>query len=285
MAPAKLHAQLTIDGAAPARSPSSPSTAASARCASRSTGRPMPTPIAFTRRRPARLDGKLEADDGKIAAGMLGLDRVVAVNAGPGALTLKASGQAGGDMKIDGKLSAGGLEASASGTARLFADTPSAALTCNDHAAPMRRRYVAAYAARLPVTFAGNVGLTSQRLALSDINAKVAGAALRGKLALRWLRRAACKARSTPTISMRRAWSPRPSACRRRQRRNGLVLVERTVRRAVCSAIMPAQIALQGAARRFAAAADGARISRNFAFRQQRIAFDDMTGRRRRRAS
>ena len=59
---------------------------------------------------------------------MLGLDRVLAVDAGPGALTLNASGPARGEWRLDGKLTAGGLEASASGTARLFADNPSAAL-------------------------------------------------------------------------------------------------------------------------------------------------------------
>ena len=72
---------------------------------------------------------------------MLGLDRVLAVDAGPGSLTLKSSGPARGEWRIDGKLTAGGLEAGASGTARPFADNPTAALRATiarADAAPLR---------------------------------------------------------------------------------------------------------------------------------------------------
>ena len=107
---------------------------------------------------------------------MLGLDRVVAVDAGPGALTLKTSGPARGAWRIDGKLTAGGLEASASGTARPFADNPSAALRATivrADAAPLRGAGGAR--AALPVSFAGNIALAGKDLTLDDINATVAG--------------------------------------------------------------------------------------------------------------
>ena len=64
----------------------------------------------------------------KALVAMLGLDRVVAVDAGPGALTVNASGPARGELRLDGRLTAGGLEANVNGTARPFADNPSAAL-------------------------------------------------------------------------------------------------------------------------------------------------------------
>jgi len=182
MAPAKLHAQFTIDGAAPA-------TVAKLAI----DGRLGQVRVALNSQVHAdaialnagdlRLDGKLEAGDGRLLTAMLGLDRVLAVGAGPGSLIFETSGPARGDWLINGRLTAGGLAVSASGTARPFADNPSLALraiVARADAAPLRGGTRAA----LPVTFAGNIALNAKGLTLSDINATVAGAAVRGKLGL-----------------------------------------------------------------------------------------------------
>src|SRR5450756_1164096 len=103
---------------------------------------------------------------GKALVAVLGLDRVLAVDAGPGSLTLKTSGPARGEWRIDGKLTAGGLEASASGTAYPFADNPTAALRATiarADVAPLR----GGERASLPITFAGDVALTTRDLTLS----------------------------------------------------------------------------------------------------------------------
>ncbi|HEY1473347.1 MAG TPA: AsmA-like C-terminal region-containing protein [Pseudolabrys sp.] len=181
MAPARLHAQFNIDGAAPALAKLAiDGSLGKVRIAL--TGAANADAVALSAG-DLRLDGRLEADDGRMLIAMLGLERVLAVDAGPGSLTLKANGPAYGEWRIDGRLAAGGLEASASGSARPFADSPAAAL----HAtigrvdlAPVR----AGARASLPVTFAGDVALTGKDLTLSDIDATVAGAAMRGKLAL-----------------------------------------------------------------------------------------------------
>ncbi len=181
MAPAKLHAQLAIDGASPTVAKLAiDGNLGKVRVAL--NGQANANAIAFTAG-DIKLDGKLEADDGKILTAMFGLDRVLEVNAGPGALTLTANGPAGGELKIDGKLTAGGLDAGASGTAKLFTDAPSAALRLTimrADAGPLR----GGARAPLPVIFTGNVALTAKDLTLSDINATVAGASLRGKLGL-----------------------------------------------------------------------------------------------------
>ncbi|HEY7998983.1 MAG TPA: AsmA-like C-terminal region-containing protein, partial [Pseudolabrys sp.] len=181
MAPAKLHAQLTIDGATPAVAKLAiDGNLGKVRVAL--TGQANADAIAFTAG-DIKLEGKLEADDGKILVAMLGLDPVLAVDAGPGALTLTANGPARGELKIDGKLTGGGLDAGATGSAKLFTDTPSAALRLTilrADAGPLR----GGARAPLPVTFAGNVALTAKDVTLSDINATVAGATLRGKLGL-----------------------------------------------------------------------------------------------------
>ncbi|MGC1695755.1 MAG: hypothetical protein WA743_10835, partial [Pseudolabrys sp.] len=181
MAPAKLHAQLTIDGAAPAVAKLAiDGNLGKVRVAL--SGQANTDAIAFTAG-DLKLDGKLEADDGKTLLAMLDLDRVLVVDTGPGTLTLKANGPARGDLKIDGRLTAGGLDAGASGSAKLFTDAPSAALRLTilrADAGPLR----GGARAPLPVTFAGNVALTAKEVTLSDINATIAGATLRGKLGL-----------------------------------------------------------------------------------------------------
>ncbi len=127
MAPAKLHAQFTLDGAAPATIAKLAIDGSLGKVRVALAGEAKADAIALSTG-DLRLDGKLEADDGKLLVALLGLDRMLAVEAGPGTLTLKASGPARGEWRIDSKLTAGGLEASASGTARPFADNPSAAL-------------------------------------------------------------------------------------------------------------------------------------------------------------
>ena len=182
MAPAKLHAQFTIDGAAPAPIAKLSIDGSLGKVRVALTGEANADPIALSAG-DLRLDGKLEADDGKALVAMLGLDRVLAVDAGPASLTLKTCGPARGEWRIDGKLTAGGLEAGASGTVQPFADNPTAALRATiarADAAPLRGGERAA----LPITFAGDVALTAKDLTLSDIDASVAGAAIRGKLAL-----------------------------------------------------------------------------------------------------
>ena len=179
MAPAKLHAQFTVDGAKPAVAKLAiDGSLGKVRIAL--NGQADADPVTF-RAGEVKFDGKLEAGDGKALVAMLGLDKVLAVDGGPGALTLKANGPARGQWRLDGKLSAGGLEASASGTAQPFADNPSAALRATIARADMAPLRGNTHAP-LPVTFAGNVALTSNNLTLSEIDASIAGSALRGKL-------------------------------------------------------------------------------------------------------
>jgi large subunit ribosomal protein L24 len=180
LAPAKLHAQFTIDGAAPAVAKLTIG-GSLGRVRVALDGQANADPIAL-RAGDMKFDAELEADDGKALLVMLGFDKLLAAGPGPGALTLKSSGPPSGQWRIDAKLTAGGLEAGASGTASPFAENPAAALhatIARADVAPLRRSGSGA----LPLTFAGNIALTAKDLTLSDIDASVAGAALRGKLA------------------------------------------------------------------------------------------------------
>ena len=75
----------------------------------------------LARLRSARVDlgGDIEARDGAALIGLLGLERFVAVDKGAGRITATARGAFDGDMTVDGRLVADGLDASAKGQMRL----------------------------------------------------------------------------------------------------------------------------------------------------------------------
>ena len=184
MAPAKLHAELTMQGASPPARAKLAVEGNLGKVRLALTGETSGDLIAL-KAGDVQLAGKLSADDGKLLVAMLGLDRIVAADSGPGALTFDASGPMRGALRVSAALKAGGLQANATGSASLFADNPSATLRAAVvHADIAPLRGAGAGQAALPITFAGRIALAGKDLALDDIEATVAGTALRGKLGL-----------------------------------------------------------------------------------------------------
>lgn len=182
MAPATLHGQFALQGAAAATQGkvAIEGNLGGVKLALNGQGK---IDVAALKAGDVQVDGKLSADDGKALTAMLGLDGVVAVAPGPGTVTFVARGPAQGEMRIDAKLIAGGLEGNAAGTAKPFAASPSADIRLSvlrADAAPLRR----AQGPTLPVTFAGRLQLANDMLTLSDINAAVAGETVRGRVAV-----------------------------------------------------------------------------------------------------
>jgi uncharacterized protein involved in outer membrane biogenesis len=182
MAPAKLRARLTIDGAnaATVAKLGIDGSLGKVRVAMNAQG--SADPLAFSAG-DMKLDGKFDADDGKALIALLGLGRTVAVESGAGSLTVKASGPAGGDMQIESRLTAGGLDATIAGAAKLFGDGRTAALRATilrADIAPLRGPGGAQ--PPLPITLASRIALSANDLSLADINATIGGASLRGKL-------------------------------------------------------------------------------------------------------
>ncbi|MFA6264581.1 MAG: AsmA-like C-terminal region-containing protein, partial [Pseudolabrys sp.] len=185
MAPAKLQAKLTIEGTAPSANAklSVDGRLGKVRLALNAQGA---ADAQVLSRGDLKIDGKLDADDGKMLLTMLGLDGSLAIEPGPGALTLALNGPASGDLRVDARLTAKGLEARATGTARPFAASPTASLRANivrANAAPLRGPTNDDRAA-LPVTFDGRVALSGDELSISDASASIGGTAVRGKLAM-----------------------------------------------------------------------------------------------------
>ncbi len=133
-----------------------------------------------------RLDGKLDTDDGAKLADLLGLGRYVTLDNRPARLSLTAKGPLGGNLRVDGRMTAGGLDAGAGGTLRLLGDAaPVGSLALTVAAADLRslRRPLAGQAADpLPVALAAALALDGKTLTLGDISGKVAGSAVRGRL-------------------------------------------------------------------------------------------------------
>lgn len=182
MAPARLHAQFTVDGAASAPQGKIDIDGSLGKVRLTLAGQGKIDASALTVG-DVQLDGKLSADDGKMLLTMLGLDGAVAVDPGAAVLTLKASGPARGELRIEARLTAAGLDANARGTATPFAGERAADLhlaIARANAAPLRGQGAARLA--LPVTYAGRLVFAGKDLTLSDINAGIAGTSLRGRL-------------------------------------------------------------------------------------------------------
>lgn len=182
MAPAKLRARLTIDGANAATAAKLGIDGSLGKVRVALNGQGSADPLAFNVG-DMKLDGKVDADDGKALIALLGLSRTVAVEPGAGSLTIKASGPARGDMQIESRLTAGGLDATVAGAARLFDNNRTATLRATivrADIAPLRGP--GGVQPPLPVTLASRIALAGNDLSLADINATIGGASLRGKL-------------------------------------------------------------------------------------------------------
>jgi uncharacterized protein involved in outer membrane biogenesis len=180
MAPAKLHLALAMHGAAPSAKADLTVDGSLGKVGVTLKGQTTGDLMSFKAGQ-MQMTGKLATADGKMLVGLLGLDRLVAVEAAPGTLTFDAGGPVRGRWQVDGKLTAGGLAAAAHGTADPLAKHPSADLEAailRADAAPLRHYGHGA----LPVTFTGHLAIDGHSVSLRQINAAVAGARLQGNL-------------------------------------------------------------------------------------------------------
>jgi large subunit ribosomal protein L24 len=129
------------------------------------------------------LDGHLDADDGAGLAALVGLDRLAVADHRAARLSLSASGPAAGDVGIDAKFNGAGLDAAAKGTLRVADGMPHGGLAVRFTAADTRlwRRDPAAL---MPVTLATRLSLDGDRVVFDGLDGKIAGAGVKGRLAL-----------------------------------------------------------------------------------------------------
>jgi uncharacterized protein involved in outer membrane biogenesis len=135
------------------------------------------------------VTSRVDAGDGGVLVELLGLDRLVVVDQQPGRFYVAADGPLDGDLLIDSRLSAGGLDLFAKGTLRLPGQQgPSAGLAIK--LADAKVRVPHANAARptgdaLPTTLTARLTLADNTLGLSDLSGKVADSPFGGQLRIR----------------------------------------------------------------------------------------------------
>ncbi len=132
-----------------------------------------------------RLTGLIDASDGGALVDMLGLERLVTVNQRSGRLTLELNGPLGGDLAVNGRLLAGGLDVSAKGTMHPSGSRgPTAQIALKAAAAnvvPLRPA-----TARPPPwsTLTARLLLADGAVTLADLDGTLAGIGIKGELGI-----------------------------------------------------------------------------------------------------
>jgi large subunit ribosomal protein L24 len=127
------------------------------------------------------VEGKFEAEDGGALVDLLRLGQVIAVDKRPGELSVTADGPLGRDLRVNGRLLAGGLDASAKGIFQFGGEGPKGDLqlvVATADARPLRR----GSPEPLPLTLTSHLAIVGSSLSLDDFSGTFAGTALRGRL-------------------------------------------------------------------------------------------------------
>ena len=189
LAPAKVHAVLNIAHAAAAGSSATLAVngdlaAMRLVIAGKASGEPSHLGAAAV-----QIDGRVDADDGSALVAMLGLDRVVGVDQLPGEIAFSAAGTPDGELRVDGKVGASGLDSAVSGTLRLSADHgPWAQLHVRAAAGdlrPLHQMLTGQPGLALPVAAQATLAIDGNTLSFTDIAATVAKASVHGEIALK----------------------------------------------------------------------------------------------------
>ena len=131
-----------------------------------------------------RVDAALDAARSAQLLKFMNLDRMVAAGNGPGQLKIQLAGPVSGDMAFDAQLAGDGLSARANGTGR-YSDMQgikaTAGLQINEaDLKPLR----SATGGSLPIRMKSRVSLAARTVTFDDIDAKIGGSSVRGRLAL-----------------------------------------------------------------------------------------------------
>jgi large subunit ribosomal protein L24 len=135
-----------------------------------------------------RINGKLDADDGTALTTLLGLDRVLAVDQLPGTVTLSAVGPLNGDVRVDGQLSASGLNATAGGALHLGGDqAPTGTFQVSASAGdlrPLAQAMTGQPGIAVPVSARAAVTMAGSDLSFTQVDVAVGKTSVRGRVAV-----------------------------------------------------------------------------------------------------
>ena len=135
-----------------------------------------------------QIDSRVDADNGAALMALLGLDKVLAVDELPGRLTLAAKGPLDGNIHVDGKVEASGLDSAVTGTLHLSGHPASWGVFQVQATAadlrPLHRLLTGQPGSAAPVTARAAVTVGAGKLAVTDIVAHAGQSSLGGHVAL-----------------------------------------------------------------------------------------------------
>jgi len=134
------------------------------------------------------IDGTIDTPQGVALITRMSLDRIVAAGSGPGQLKIQLAGSANNDMTFEIRLSADGLSAQASGRGRFFdeqgAKVAVALRVAEADLRPLRPGAEIGGTGSLPLRMTSHVAIVSGAITFDDIDAKLAGSSIRGRLSV-----------------------------------------------------------------------------------------------------
>jgi uncharacterized protein involved in outer membrane biogenesis len=182
LVPLKTHATLTLAADRGAAGPSKLAVEGTAgpvrlRLGAQANGDPA-APAALD----TRFEGELAADDGRALIALLGLDRIIVVDKQSGRFSFSGQGVLNGDLRVDAKLAAGGLAASANGTARVFGAEPATATLATTISADARLPRPGEGESKFPLAVTSRVTAKPGSLTFDELMGTVAGVPVRGRV-------------------------------------------------------------------------------------------------------
>ena len=130
------------------------------------------------------LQSKLSSERASALLALLGLDRVVAAGQGTAQFESSVSGAWHRPLQLKARISGGGVDAEAQGTAEPFASEPSANANVRVRNVNLMPLFGASDKSAQNVSLSSRVTLAGNKLTFDDLDSSVAGSRLRGRLAM-----------------------------------------------------------------------------------------------------
>jgi len=184
LAPAKLHATLTVERAAAGSNAKLDLDGQMGLLRIAATGDATGEP-SHLGEAAMHIDGRLDADDATALTALFGLDHVVGVDQFPGRVTLSLTGPLNGEMRVDGEAAASGLTAAARGVLRLNGgETPRASLQVLATAAdlrPLQQAMTGQAGDAVPISVRAALAIGGTAVSLTQIAVAAGKASVRGR--------------------------------------------------------------------------------------------------------
>jgi len=189
LAPAKVHAVLTVDRAAAAKTSAKLDLGGSLGGIRLALNGEATGESAHPAAAVMRVTSRFDTDDGGALLRALGLDHVVAVDQLPGQMTVSLNGPFNGDLHVNGLATAGGFSATTDGVLHLSgADAPTGSLRLKASAAdlrPLRRAMTGQPGPAVPISASAIVGIAGADVTVMDLAMTMAKSSVHGRIDLK----------------------------------------------------------------------------------------------------